>query len=131
MRDNATRVMVGYTASTARDQVLVVPNPYRADNKYPGGQGVPMFENAFKGDNGIIWFLHLPSKAKIRIFSLTGGEIATIEHDDAQRAASGRFTGQEEWQIVSGSGLPLVSGIYVYTVESDLGKQVGKFVILR
>jgi len=90
-----------------------------------------MFENAFKGDNGIIWFLHLPAKATIRIFSLTGGEIATIEHDDAKRAASGQFTGQEEWKILSGSGVPLVSGIYVYTVESDLGKQVGKFVILR
>lgn len=131
LRENATRVTVGFTAAGSRNEVLVVPNPYRADNRYEGSSGVPMFDDAFRGDNGKIWFIHLPSVATIRIFSLVGEEIATIEHDDAKRASSGLFTGQEEWTILSGSGLPLTSGIYVFTVESELGTQIGKFVILR
>ena len=60
-----------------------------------------------------------------------GDEIATIEHDESRQSAATRYPGSEEWRILSQSGLPLATGIYVFTVESDLGKQIGKFVILR
>jgi hypothetical protein len=129
--ENATRISLGFNAAGSNGQVLVVPNPYRSDNKYPGGVGLPAFEGASHGDNGLVWFIHLPAKATIRVFSLTGDAIATLDHDDAARASRGQYTGQEEWRILSDSGLPLASGVYVFSVESDLGTQIGKFVILR
>jgi len=39
--------------------------------------------------------------------------------------------GQVKWDLVSRNGQDVVSGVYLYTVESDYGTQVGKFVILR
>ncbi len=131
VRENATRALFGFSAASTGDQVLVVPNPYRGDNRYPGGGGLSMFAGAFNGDNGLIWFIHLPKKATIRIFTLAGDIITTLQHDDVRRAASGLFTGQEEWRILTESGAALASGIYLYSVESDLGTQIGKFVILR
>jgi hypothetical protein len=131
LHENAVRLPLGFDPASSRDEVLVVPNPYRGDNKYPGGSGLPAFEAAFQGDNGIIWFIHLPAKAKIRVFSLVGDEIAIIDHDDARRAASGLALGQEEWRIVAAGGRPLAPGLFVFSVESDFGTQIGKFVILR
>jgi hypothetical protein len=131
LRESAVRLPLGFDAAAAPGKALVVPNPYRADNKYPGGEGLPAFEGAHHGDNGLVWFIHLPAKATIRVFSLAGDAIATIDHDDAARASRGQYTGQEEWRIVSDSGLPLASGVYVFSVESDLGTQIGEFVILR
>jgi hypothetical protein len=131
LSENATRLLYGFDATAAPGKALVVPNPYRADNKYPGGEGLPAFEGAHHGDNGLVWFLHLPAKATIRVFSLAGDAIATIDHDDAARASRGQYTGQEEWRLASDSGLPLASGVYVFSVESDRGTQIGKFVVLR
>ena len=39
--------------------------------------------------------------------------------------------GELSWDILSESNRALASGVYVFTVESDLGTQVGKFVLIR
>ena len=39
--------------------------------------------------------------------------------------------GQEEFRLFSESGRELESGIYVYSVDSNLGQQIGKFVIIK
>jgi hypothetical protein len=76
----------------------------------------------------VVKFIHLPRKCTIRVFSLTGDEITTIEYE---APASQPDKGEVDWNLLSQSNRALASGIYVYTVESPYGRQIGKFVLIR
>jgi hypothetical protein len=39
--------------------------------------------------------------------------------------------GQARWNLISRNGQDIVSGIYLFTVDSDGGTQRGKFVVIR
>jgi hypothetical protein len=39
--------------------------------------------------------------------------------------------GQASWNLISRNGQDIVSGIYLFTVESKHGTQRGKFVVIR
>ena len=39
--------------------------------------------------------------------------------------------GQARWNLISRNGQDVVSGIYLFTVESSRGTERGKFVIIR
>ena len=39
--------------------------------------------------------------------------------------------GQARWNLISRSGQDIVSGIYIFTVESREGNQRGRFVVIR
>ena len=39
--------------------------------------------------------------------------------------------GQARWNLISRNGQDVVSGIYLFVVQSDQGTQRGKFVIIR
>ena len=69
-------------------------------------------------------FIHLPPRCTIRVFTLAGDIVATLEHDDPVR-------GELSWNLLSESNRAIASGVYVFTVESDFGKQIGKFVVIR
>ena len=60
-----------------------------------------------------------------------GEIVATLSHDDNTRVAQSKPEGQEEWNLLSDSGRAIASGIYIFSVESEYGKQVGKFAIIR
>ncbi len=127
--ENLLRVDLAFSASDKLDEVIVVPNPYRVDQDYT-------FENGGWEGRGRDWdetkrlikFIHLPRKCTIRVFSLTGDQITTLEYE----APAGQpDKGELEWNLLSSSNRALASGIYVYTVESQYGRQVGKFVLIR
>jgi len=127
--ENLIRVDLGFSASDELDKVMVVPNPYRVDHDYTyesggwEGRGREWDET-----KRLIKFIHLPRRCTIRVFSLTGDQIATIEYE---APASQPDLGEVEWNLLSESNRALASGVYVYTVESNLGRQVGKFVLIR
>jgi hypothetical protein len=135
---NDTLIIIPFAPSKHIGEVKVVPNPYRTDVDYTAenggweGLGKDWTEN-----QRVIWFIHLPAKCTIRIFTLTGDLVATLNHDDPSRVALERLdnqprpVGQEEWHLLTQSGRAIASGVYVYTVESDYGRQIGKFVIIR
>jgi hypothetical protein len=129
---NATQSQLPFTPSTEPNKVKVVPNPYRTDNdyryEYGGWEGL---SRLWTENKRVVWFIHLPTKCTIRIFSLAGEIIKTISHDDADRQLNNEAIGQEELELLSESNRALASGIYIYLVESDLGTQTGKFVIIR
>ena len=75
-------------------------------------------------NNRKIKFIHLPPKCTIRVFTLAGDVVATLEHDDPVR-------GELEWDLLSDGQRALASGLYVFSVESDFGRQIGKFVLIR
>lgn len=129
---NVQLAQLPFSPSTGPEQVKVVPNPYRTDADYTfeggGWEGLGRF---WTESRRVIWFVHLPAVATIRVFTLSGDIVTTIEHDDAVRNTPDKPPGQEEWNLLSSSGRAIASGLYIFTVESSFGRQIGKFVIIR
>lgn len=92
-------------------KIKVVPNPYK---------GTGAFEDIYKSR---INFINLPPAAKISIYSMTGDLIETISHNDG--------TDSEGWDLLSRNNQAIVSGLYLYVVESADEYHIGKFVVVR
>ena len=110
--------------------VIVYPNPYRIDASYNErfeGWDNPALNKEYSRR---INFANVPAKCTIRIFSIDGDLIRTIEHDC--NGTEGQYEcSHAEWDIISRNTQYVVAGIYYYSVESALGNQVGKIVIIR
>lgn len=135
--ENKQRVDLSFSASNNLGEVLVVPNPYRVDGDYT-------YENGGWEGRGRLWdeskrlikFIHLPKKCTIRVFTMAGDLVATMDYQSPQvQNAAGQIVdsneGELEWNLLSESNRALASGLYVFSVESDLGRQIGKFVLIR
>jgi len=110
------------------NKVVVYPNPYRDDRREEyadmGSEretGQPQFDRR-------IHFINLPAKCTIRIFTLDGDLVRIIEHDKDE---SDPTSSHETWDLISRNTQAVVSGIYLFSVESDQGDQVGKLVIIK
>ncbi len=99
-------------------RVTVVPNPYL------GGAGWDLKPNPTDPTGTKIAFNHLPPSSTVRIFTLAGDlvEILTPE---------GQEGGTSYWDLISRNGQDVVSGIYLYSVESPSGSTIGKMVVVR
>jgi len=100
-------------------RVTVAPNPYRAGSHFdnPGGE----VELGRK-----IWFLNLPPRCRIKIYTVSGDLVRTLEHHDP-------VDGKISWDVLSEYGRAIATGLYVYVVENlDSGEvQRGKLVIIK
>ncbi len=108
--------------------VVVYPNPYRADAHYEDryeGWDTPNMPLEY---NRAINFTNLPPKCTIRIFTIDGDLVRTIEHDEPP---GGPRAMHEKWDLISRNTMMAVSGIYYFSVESEFGNQIGKLVIIR
>ena len=119
--ENASLVYPGPapTPSAEAGQVLAVPNPYRGGSAFdrPGGE----VELGRK-----IWFVNLPPRCRIKIFTVAGDLVRTLEHRDP-------VEGKLAWDVLSEYGRAIATGLYVYVVENlDTGEvQRGKLVIIK
>lgn len=123
---NATDVVEG-----GRLAVVVYPNPYRIDARYRS-----MDAGGFEGRGGedkaydrvrAIHFANLPHKCVIRIFSIDGDLVREISHDFPPDSPQ---SSHDKWDMITRNTQVPVSGIYYYSVESEFGNQIGKFVII-
>ena len=108
------------TAQARSGAAWVVPNPFRASETWdrPPVLGDPLTRH--------LDFMGLPrALATIKIWTVAGDHVATIVHD-----GSGG-DGEAAWDLVSRNGPEVESGIYLFTVDSSLGHQVGKFIVIR
>ncbi|MDZ7384852.1 MAG: hypothetical protein ONB07_01910 [candidate division KSB1 bacterium] len=103
--------------NTTLDQVLVVPNPFvmRSGFITPGAQDV-------------ISFMNIPSPCTIRIYTIRGDLVATIEHTED--------TGIAQWDQVTDFGQFAESGCYIYHLTSHAqatrgATRIGKFCVVR
>jgi hypothetical protein len=120
-----TRVKMLFAAGHEPGTVKVVPNPYKVSENYTfEGGGYEGREKMWTEDRRVLKFIHLPVRCTLRIYSLSGDVVATFQHDDPVK-------GELDWDLKSESGRVIASGIYIFTVESDLGSQIGKFVVIR
>jgi hypothetical protein len=109
-------------------EVMVYPNPYRID----GGYANAGFENRQRTHSAErsreIHFANLPKICTIRIFSIDGDLIRQIDHN---RPEGGPGSQHEVWNVISRNTQAVVTGIYLWHVESELGEQLGKLVIMK
>lgn len=102
------------------DLVRIVPNPYVS--------GARDFN--FTGDANKILFVNLPSYCTLRIFTITGDLIRTLEHTSG--------SADESWDQITDSNQQVASGVYLLHVDNakdDAGTSIAgtiqKFVIVR
>lgn len=113
----------GPAATEAIQEVLVVPNPYRITEDY-FEMG---WENGTTDTDRRIDFVNLPQTCTIRVYTVAGDLVATIEHDYPDKSA---IKHRESWNMVSRNIQAIASGIYIFAVESEQGSYVGKFVVV-
>jgi hypothetical protein len=102
-------------AALAKSQlggIRVVPNPYYSHSSYEASQFAR-----------VIRFMNLPARCKVRIFTLAGQLVRTLEKDDAS-------TSILDWDVQTQNQLPVASGIYIFQVEADgIGRQTGRLAV--
>jgi hypothetical protein len=96
----------------------VVPNPYRAREDWdaPGQHDVH--------------FVNLPDRATIRVYTVAGDLVATIDHV-GRPPGSTTSTDFERWNLKNSDGKDVSSGIYMYRVVSDAFAFQGRFIVIR
>ena len=130
-----------------------MPNPYRgysSINRRPSSWD--LIPNATDPTGTHIDFMGLPAgKWAIKVFSVAGDLVAELGSEDAvnesvrvpvtapdgnsrpgyNRQQDNPDDGQARWNLISRNGQDVVSGIYIFTVESKKGTQRGRFVVIR
>ena len=94
--------------------IRVVPNPYLV-------QYSAMIETS-EGES-VLEFQEVPGECTIRIYTLAGDLVATIDHNDG--------TGVARWNLISTESRLVSSGIYIYHVESEYGEHLGRLAIVK
>jgi hypothetical protein len=109
-------------ASSRLDKIYVVPNPYvglstiEPTNRLPG---------ATRGERRI-YFENLPPLCTIRIFTINGDLVQTIEHD------SGVDYAREYWNLLNRDGFSVSYGVYVAHIDApDVGEKIVKFALIK
>jgi len=99
----------------------VVPNPYiitelwEPSSPYLAGRG-PM----------ALHFIHMPNKATIRIFTVQGYLVDTIEHESEIN------DGTAVWDIMSKDNMHIAAGNYIYHIQAPgIGERTGRFVLIK
>jgi hypothetical protein len=96
-------------------KVHTVPDPYYA---------VSLFD--FGPQGKVLKFVNLPSKATIRIYSMSGVLVTVLNHDDPSGGNA------EDWNLRNKSNQYVGSGVYFYHVSTPDGKShVGKFTVIN
>jgi len=93
--------------------VLVVPNPFVSRAGFINPQ-----------DTDRIQFTNVPSPATIRIYTMRGVLVRSIDHDDGSGVAL--------WDQVTSYGQFVESGVYIYHIETPDGRATtGRLAIVR
>lgn len=95
------------------ESVRVVPNPYRVSTVWEQVSYRKKLE--FRG---------LPDRCTITIFTVSGDRVRILEHDDP-------FSDAEAWDLTTYNNQEVSPGLYVFTVEAEGAKHIGKFAIIR
>ncbi len=104
----------GISASVAGselEKIRVVPDPYVAHSPLE----LDRYERKLQ-------FINLPDQCTIRIYTLSGDQVKTISHNGS---------GTADWNMLTEAGLGIVSGVYLYHVESRYGNRIGRFAVIK
>jgi len=111
---NFVQLYPGVTPTSDLDKVMVVPNPYRVNSGFKESEHLRQ-----------IRFTNLPSQCTIKIFSLTGEAVSTIEHDNEE-------SGNAWWDMRTINNQEIAPGLYIFHVEAPQNDPyIGKFAVIR
>ena len=102
-------------------KIKVVPNPYYATTAFEG-------QNTFTSGRGPreIQFRNLPQQCVIRIYTISGELVESIEHISSINYGTGK------WDLLTKDNLTVAYGIYVYHIEAKgIGEKIGKLAIIK
>ena len=107
--------------AAALGDVYAVPNPYVVTNEIEPRNPVSRSE---RGDRRM-YFANVPQRCTIKIYTLAGELVETIEHDSALD------DGKAFWDLRTKDNMNIAYGLYIFHVESDAGSSIGKFAIIK
>ena len=120
---NATQATAGTPLNVGlENQVWVEPNPYIEQSNFEQtSTSQVQIEH-----RRVLDFVNLPAECTIKIFTVDGDLVQTLEKNDAA-------TSRLRWDMLTRSIQAITSGIYLYSVrDHDTGEQiVGKFVVIK
>jgi len=129
---NAVKVYPIYSADQVREnkaEVAVYPNPYRGDAGYSiDGYEDPLGTDRLEYERRI-HFINLPSECIIKIWTVDGDLVRKIEH--GPDSPYSETNSKAFWDLISRNTQAIVSGIYIYSIESEYDTQIGKIVIIK
>lgn len=137
---NAAKAMVNSDLKDSLDQYkpYVYPNPYYAGASWEG-------PSTFEEDRKVT-FANLPERCIIRVFTVSGDLIKTINHDPSYDGSSLRWYntysnpdrtifsgGEHSWDLLSDNAQIISRGTYLFSVEDlDTGKfWKERFVVIK
>jgi hypothetical protein len=102
------------------NEPYVVPNPYVGSASFEPER----FAISGRGERRIE-FRGLPQRCTIRIYTVLGDLVQTLEHE-------GGTEGYEAWNLRTKDNLDVAPGLYIFHVDGGkLGKSIGKFAIIK
>jgi len=103
-------------------KISVVPNPYVVTNVLE-----PLdLQNPRDRGPRKVYFNHLPKDCTIRVYTITGELVKTLEHH------SDIDDGKEFWNLTTEDNFPIAFGIYVFHVDAgDLGEKIGRMAVIK
>jgi hypothetical protein len=81
-------------------------------------------------DEAKLRFVNVPEGTVIRIYDASGGYVNTL-YPDKYSYDSSLQQGSVDWDLKNGDGTKVISGIYIYKLESKYGDKTGRFIIVR
>ncbi len=140
-KDNAIQVGFGYfyavtsvdadgneSGMTNRNTTALVPARRPSENAL----NVKVFPNPFRlvsglptaGEETSIIFTKLPEICTIRIYTINGELVRKLEHQNPN-------SGEEVWNQLTEARQKTAAGIYLWTVESEVGHARGTLVLIK
>ncbi len=109
-------------AGSRMDQIYVVPNPYVGFSVIEPTNWLP---GATRGERRI-YFENLPSHCAIRIFTINGDLVQTLQHD------TGMENAREYWNLLNRDGFSVAYGVYVAHIDAPgVGEKILKFALIK
>lgn len=106
----------------------VYPNPYRVDGAYSERGFENRYGSLIPERARLINFVNLPKVCTISIFSLDGDLVRQIDHNYPN---GGPGSMHETWDLITRNTQAVVSGLYLWVIESDQRTQIGKLVVIK
>ncbi len=122
MSEIQTGLVDNEKAKEELEQIRVVPNPYVGTNPYEPAPTMARPDQVRE-----LHFTRLPVPSTIRIFTVSGELVRTIDITEANT-----FNGTYKWNMLTKDNLELAYGVYIYHVEAPgVGQRVSRFAVIK